>query len=154
MIPVPVILESPYAALTKSGLEENLTYARRCLRDCLLRGEAPFASHLLYTQDRVLRDEAPDERRLGITAGFVWHPFATYIAYYVDRGWSPGMLLSFETSVIDLGFDFRLRSFWGRPLFPPNLPVGQLKRLSKYLTANPDNPHRASFLAPQKVDTQ
>ena len=40
-----VIIESPYAG----NVEENEEYARKCLRDCLMRGEAPFASHLLYT---------------------------------------------------------------------------------------------------------
>ncbi len=47
-----VILESPYGG-TPEEVERNVKYARACLRDCLLRGEAPFASHLLYTQPGV-----------------------------------------------------------------------------------------------------
>ena len=39
-----VILESPYAG----NVEENVAYARAAVRDSLLRGEAPIASHLLY----------------------------------------------------------------------------------------------------------
>lgn len=48
-----VILESPYAG----DVERNLTYARECVRDSLSRGEAPIASHLLYTQEGILKDE-------------------------------------------------------------------------------------------------
>ena len=38
-----VIIESPYAG----EIDKNTAYARRCMRDSLDRGEAPFASHLL-----------------------------------------------------------------------------------------------------------
>ena len=41
-----VIFESPYAG----NVEENVAYARAAVRDSLLRGELPIASHLLYTQ--------------------------------------------------------------------------------------------------------
>lgn len=40
---VKVILESPYAG----DVEKNIEYARLCLKDSLLRGESPIASHLL-----------------------------------------------------------------------------------------------------------
>jgi hypothetical protein len=63
-----VILESPYAG----DIERNVAYARAAMRDSLLRGEAPIASHLLYTQPGVLDDQVSDERRLGIEAGLVW----------------------------------------------------------------------------------
>jgi hypothetical protein len=82
-----VILESPYAG----NIERNLAYARRCLRDSLLRGEAPIASHLLYTQAGVLRDDVPAERQHGIMAGFAWHQAASASVVYTDRGISYGM---------------------------------------------------------------
>jgi len=64
-----VVLESPYAGnFIQRWL--NRRYARRCMRDCLRRGESPFASHLLYTQPGVLRDTVALERRLGIEAGW------------------------------------------------------------------------------------
>ena len=84
---VPVIIESPYAG----DIEANLTYLRACMRDCLLRGEAPFASHGLYTQPGVLRDEDPDERAKGIAAGFAWRPFVRKTVVYTDRGITEGM---------------------------------------------------------------
>lgn len=82
-----VILESPYAG----DVEANVAYARSALRDCLLRGEAPIASHLLYTQPGVLDDLIPDERALGINAGLVWGSLAEATVVYADRGISRGM---------------------------------------------------------------
>jgi hypothetical protein len=82
-----VILESPFAG----DVEANVEYARLCLRDCLLRGEAPLASHLLYTQPGVLDDDLPAERRLGIGAGLAWGGAAAATVVYTDRGVSAGM---------------------------------------------------------------
>jgi len=82
-----VILESPYAG----DIDGNVAYARRCLRDCITRGEAPIASHLLFTQPGVLRDDLPDERKLGIQAGLAWLPVADAMVLYVDHGISSGM---------------------------------------------------------------
>lgn len=86
-----VILESPYAAPTAEEIEENVTYARACIRDSLLRGEAPIASHLLYTQPGILRDEVPEERKHGIDAGLAWREVADASVIYTDRGISKGM---------------------------------------------------------------
>jgi hypothetical protein len=82
-----VIIESPYAG----EIEKNLTYLRACIRDCLLRGEAPFASHAIYTQPGVLRDDVPAERKLGIETGFEFWRYAKKIVFYTDLGWSSGM---------------------------------------------------------------
>lgn len=54
-------------------------------------GEAPFASHLLYTQDGILRDEVPEERELGMEAGFAWGLCADATVVYWDYGISAGM---------------------------------------------------------------
>jgi hypothetical protein len=80
-----VIIESPYAG----DREKNLDYARKCLQDSLARGEAPFASHLLYTQ--VLEDSIPLHREIGMSAGFLWMESADLIAVYLDRGRTRGM---------------------------------------------------------------
>ena len=53
-----VILESPYSG----DINRNIQYARMCVRDSLMRGEAPIASHLLYTQEEILNDNIPEER--------------------------------------------------------------------------------------------
>lgn len=82
-----VILESPYAG----DIERNLTYARECVRDSLSRGEAPIASHLLYTQEGILKDEIPEERQWGIDAGLAWKNVAEKHVFYIDYGYSRGM---------------------------------------------------------------
>lgn len=84
---IPVILETPF----KGDEALNTYYARQCMRHCLMRGEAPLASHMLYTQPGVLRDDNPMERFLGIRAGFIWRPLAAYTVVYTDLGISNGM---------------------------------------------------------------
>ena len=86
-----VILESPYAGKTKEEVARNVAYARRALRDSLTRGEAPLASHLIYTQPGVLRDKVPEERALGIAAGLAWSKVAHGAVVYTDLGITPGM---------------------------------------------------------------
>ena len=87
-----VILESPYAGPTGAAIAVHVEYARRCMRDSLLRGEAPLASHLLYTQPGVLDDAKPTERETGIEAGLAWGVAAEATVVYLDHGWSPGMI--------------------------------------------------------------
>jgi len=82
-----VILESPYAG----DILKNIQYARRCVRDSLLRGESPIASHLLYTQDSILNDTIPAERQLGIDAGLAWKVVAEATVVYADLGITDGM---------------------------------------------------------------
>jgi hypothetical protein len=84
---IRVILESPYAG--NIGL--NIRYARMCVRDSLLRGESPIASHLLYTQEGILDDDIKEERELGINAGLAWKEVADKHVFYVDYGYSNGM---------------------------------------------------------------
>lgn len=115
-----VIIESPLGSredgskldLNKLGdqaeYRRNETYARRALLDSLRRGEAPFASHILYPL--VLRDADPEERRMGMQAGFAWGEAVTMLdeidgstsverprrVVYVDYGITPGMLEGIE----------------------------------------------------------
>lgn len=82
-----VIVESPYAG----DIEANEAYARAAMRDCLLLGDAPYASHLLYTQPGVLQDTDKAERKLGMEAGFAWGEMAEATIVYTDLGISAGM---------------------------------------------------------------
>ena len=82
-----VIVESPYAG----DIEANEAYARAAMRDCLLLGDAPYASHLLYTQAGVLQDTDKAERKLGMEAGFAWGEKADATIVYSDLGISSGM---------------------------------------------------------------
>lgn len=89
-----VVLESPFAG----EIEENIAYAKRCVKDCLKRGEAPIASHLLFTQPGILDDNNPEERKLGIGAGHAWTPKADAVVVYTDRGLSRGMAAGVEAA--------------------------------------------------------
>lgn len=90
-----VIIESPYAG----DINRNTDYARKCMRDSLLRGEAPLASHLLYTQEGVLDDNTPQERQLGIEAGLLWGREAEATIVYNDYGISTGMQYGINAAI-------------------------------------------------------
>lgn len=109
-----VILESPYAG-TPEEVKENILYARACLRDSLLRGEAPIASHLLYTQEGVLDDTIPDERMRGIDAGLAWRRVAEASVVYMDRGISKGMTYGIDAAM-DAGKPVEYRRLEDREL--------------------------------------
>ena len=85
---IPVVIESPYAGDT----DVNLEYLDNCIRDCLVRGETPYASHLMLTS--ALDDMIPSERMLGIEAGMQMAKVCEYVVAYVDHGESPGMVIA------------------------------------------------------------
>lgn len=85
-----VQLESPLGSKDPEIVKANVQYAKLCMLDCLSRGEAPFASHLLYTQ--VLDDNKPEDRKLGIEAGLAFTESCSKVVVYIDRGISAGML--------------------------------------------------------------
>ena len=82
-----VIIESPFAG----DVDANLRYMRACIHHCLTHGEAPFASHAMYTQPGVLDDGIACERELGIAAGFAWRDAADLTVVYTDLGITNGM---------------------------------------------------------------
>ncbi len=87
---IKVILESPYAG----DVKRNVEYAQQCMLDCLMRNESPIVSHLLYTQ--VLDDNIPEDRKLGIAAGLAWIDVVDKHVFYIDYGYSVGMLAAKE----------------------------------------------------------
>lgn len=108
-----VVIESPYAGDEATNLE----YLRACMADCLRRGEAPFASHGLYTQPGVLDDSKPEERKLGIAAGFAWRNMAEATVVYTDLGVSRGMVAGIKhaQTVDDHEIEYReLGGDWSR----------------------------------------
>ena len=82
-----IIIESPFAGDVKA----NIRYARKCVKDSLSRGEAPIASHILYTQPGILDDDIPEERQWGIDAGLAWRRVADMTVVYTDKGITRGM---------------------------------------------------------------
>ena len=101
-----VIIESPYMGNVKS----NVAYARKCMSDSLLRGESPFASHLLYTQ--VLDDNKYIERLTGMSRAFNWYRHADLMAVYIDKGISNGMKMGMEVAE-KLGIEMVYRTLDG-----------------------------------------
>lgn len=88
-----VIVESPFAG----DLLANKQYAKRCCADCLRRGEVPYASHLFFPE--FLDELKPEERELGLTAGYAMWPLAAKVVFYTDRGMSGGMKRAEERAV-------------------------------------------------------
>lgn len=96
-----VVVESPLAG----DFHRNIRYAQLCVLDCLQRGEAPFASHLIYPQ--VLDDRQAGERAVGIEAGLAWNWAADAVVFYEDLGVSPGMERALQ--LVPLGKDVEHR---------------------------------------------
>lgn len=121
-----VVLESPFAGRSKNPLLawwqrlQNKRYARRCLRDCLARGESPIASHLLYTQ--VLDDGDEQERQWGIDAGLAWGEVADGWVVYVDRDISRGMRYGIAAAKA-AGKPIEYRGFFGSRAAAPVSPA-------------------------------
>lgn len=90
-----IIIESPMFTrpdgkrCSPEEVERNMRYLRRAVLDSFRRGEWPFASCLTYPQ--VLNDALPEERRLGMEAGFAWAEAAHGAAFYADHGSSDGV---------------------------------------------------------------
>lgn len=87
---IKVIIESPYAG----NVKRNIEYLKLCMKDCIKRGEVPFAGHLLYTQ--VLDDNIQEERNLGIQFHLEWIKFCDKVIVYDDFGISDGMMKGIE----------------------------------------------------------
>lgn len=96
-----VILESPFAG----DVERNRAYLQRCIRDSIERGEAPFASHQMYTN--ALDDNNTIERALGLACGLAWLEKADLMVVYNDYGISPGMAFAIRAAkgfVVDIEY--------------------------------------------------
>ena len=98
------VVESPYLG----GPPWALLYARLALREQLDLGRIPFASHLLYPQ--ALNDAKPEQRKLGIEAGWIPYAMGAIAAVYVDFGITLGMQEGIEEAK-RLGCKLEARAF-------------------------------------------
>lgn len=104
-----VIIESPFAG----NIKNNLAYVRAAMKDCLERGEAPYASHALYTQEGVLNDNIKEEREQGIEAGFAFRRVASRTVVYEDLGISQGMRYGIQHSTgVGVPVEYRTLPGW------------------------------------------
>jgi hypothetical protein len=83
-----VYVASPFNGTTAEEIRQNILYARLAMLDSLARGEAPYLSHLLYTQ---VWAETPELRAKGLAAGAAYRAHADLIAVYCDLGITEGM---------------------------------------------------------------
>lgn len=93
-----VIIESPYFNKNNNIQNYNIQYARECMKECLYNNEAPYLSHLLYTQ--ILDDNIPEERIFGINAGFEFRnqKLINTTIVYTDLGLSQGMIYGIDNA--------------------------------------------------------
>lgn len=105
-----VVVETPFRGTSPEDAERKLAYARAAVLDCLRRGEAAFASHLLYTQ--VLDDAKPEERAFGIEAGLDLALRLEATVVYTDLGISPGIEQGIQAAW-DAGRPVEYRSLLG-----------------------------------------
>lgn len=97
-----VVIESPYAG----DVARNRVYLHACIRECALRGDTPYASHLMLTT--ALDDGDPEERALGIRLGLAWRRAAQMRIFYIDRGWSDGMRAAVDLYAVE-GLEYEVR---------------------------------------------
>lgn len=84
-----VIIETPYGSPNPDLVQRNIRLARACMKDSLDRSEAPYLSHLLYTQ--VYDDNDPKLRMAGIEAGLEIGKRMDATIVYKNLGISEGM---------------------------------------------------------------
>lgn len=96
---VRVLMESPYHSSDPAVFQLHVKYAVAGMRDCFSRGEAPFASHLLYAHSCTLNDGSDLERAWGIHAGLMWGALAETTVVYADLGISSGMKLGIDRAI-------------------------------------------------------
>lgn len=82
---ITTVIESPLSG----DMIRNTAYAELAMLDSFARGEAPFASHVLFPH--VLNELDPEQREQGIEAGFAIGARLESRAVYVDLGLSGGM---------------------------------------------------------------
>lgn len=98
--PRRVVVETPFRPRAEPGTPKwhaetvrNREYLDLALLDSINRGEAPFASHVIYT--RVLAED-PVNRAKGLELGEAWRAVAEATIVYTDIGISEGMKLAVQ----------------------------------------------------------
>lgn len=85
----PVLIESPFAGC----FPLNRAYLHAAIRDCIARGETPYASHKMIPG--ALDDRDAQQRIRGIETGTEFTKWAikagAEVVAYIDLGVSPGM---------------------------------------------------------------
>jgi hypothetical protein len=79
------------------------------MRDSIVNhNEAPFASHLLYTQPHILNEHIPEEREIGINTGLEFTRATERTVMYTDLGITKGMEKAIASAEIN-GVEVEIR---------------------------------------------
>ena len=92
-----VFLETPTSGNRDPEIYER--FAKACIRDSILRKEAPLSVFLLYKQPGILFDENPDEKTLGRLAASEWNKICTRIIVYKDLGVTKEMQRTIDDAI-------------------------------------------------------
>ncbi len=139
-----IIIESPFASTTPAIHQANIAYVRAALRDSLLRGEVPMASHAIYALPGVLDDTNDDERTIGMEAGFAWHSCVNGVAVYTDRGMSRGIEEGIaRAEAFGLPVEMRSLPGWAQGRAPEEKGDGMLREIGALVKVSrlPDSSH-------------
>lgn len=93
-----VIIESPYSNDDLTMVNRHTLYAKQCLKDSFKRGEAPFSSHILYSD--ALNYRVRIDKDIGLISHVSWIAVCDLVAVYVDFGLSEGMQLAVNVAKI------------------------------------------------------
>lgn len=94
-----VVLETRFVSEDIREMIRFRKFTLACMRDCFSRGEAPYASHMLYAETYVLNEFSAEERALGMHAGFLWGSLAEKTVVYSDLGIGSGMQKGIDTAL-------------------------------------------------------
>lgn len=101
-----VLIESPLKGTNYINEEMNKEYIDLCIYDCLMKGEAPVASHKTYLP--ALDDRIPEQRELGINAGLALLEVVDASVVYQDLGISDGMKKGINKAIeLNVTVEFR-----------------------------------------------
>lgn len=119
-----VIIECKYSSDYAGGIELNRLYAIQCIADCAKRKEAGFAPGIHYTQklDGTFAQELSGKsdpthyltREEGFEMILAFRLAADKTVFYLDHGWSSGMLAGKE-QCIKYGKPYEERYLNGHP---------------------------------------
>jgi hypothetical protein len=94
-----VIIESPYF-----GVHDACRYLACCGLDCIERGEVPLASHsflpLCLPEHVLLPGRGVTGRELGLECGEAIRALVKHTVFYVDLGWSAGMIAANKAAAL------------------------------------------------------
>lgn len=96
-----VVLETRFVSKDIKTMIMYRKFTLACIRGCLKRGEALYASHMMFAETNTLDEFSAEELTLGMVAGFLWSNQATKTVVYTDLGIGKGIAKGIETAKLN-----------------------------------------------------